>query len=151
VAKTFQPTPLRRVISSKNAWRVKRMMERTVQKGGTGTRAALNGYAVGGKTGTAQKVDSDVGGYAQDKFVASFIGFVPVESPEIVVVVVIDEPKKHHYGGVVSAPVFRRIAQETLRYLKVPPELAAPEWTDADPDHPGSGAEEETGEAPRIS
>lgn len=151
VVKTFQPTPLRRVISSKNAWRVKRMMERTVKKGGTGTRAALSGYAVGGKTGTAQKVDPTVGGYAQDKFVASFIGFVPVESPEIVVVVVIDEPKKHHYGGVVSAPVFRRIAQETLRYLKVPPELATPEWTDARPDQAGGRADEEPAEAPRIS
>jgi len=151
VVKTFQPTPLRRVISPENAWRVKRMMERTVEKGGTGVRAALNGYAVGGKTGTAQKVDPAVGGYAQDKHIASFIGFVPVESPEIVVVVVIDEPKKRHYGGVVSAPVFKRIAQETLRYLKVPPELATPEWTDAMPDHPGARADEETGQAPRIS
>ena len=67
-----------------------------------------------------------------------FVGFVPVENPEIVVLVVVDEPQKRHYGGVVAAPVFRRIIRETLRYLKVPPELATPEFT-------GSGRESTRG------
>ncbi|MCK4728784.1 MAG: penicillin-binding protein 2, partial [Desulfobacterales bacterium] len=93
-----------------------------VEKGGTGVRAALRGYKVAGKTGTAQKADPGGGGYAADKYISSFVGFVPAQDPEIVVVVVIDEPRKHNYGGVVAAPVFRRIVEKTLRYLKVPPE-----------------------------
>jgi cell division protein FtsI (penicillin-binding protein 3) len=129
IIKSFQPTALRQVISSENARHITRMMERTVEKGGTGVRAALRGYRVAGKTGTAQKADPAGGGYAEDKYIASFVGFVPAENPEIVVLVVIDEPYKHHYGGVVAAPVFRRIAQKALRYLKVPPELATPEGT----------------------
>lgn len=126
VIKTFQPAAVRQVISSENAWRLTRMMERSVEKGGTGVRAALRGYRVAGKTGTAQKADPAAGGYAKDKYIASFVGLVPAENPEIVVLVVIDEPRKKHYGGVVAAPVFKRIIQETLRYLKVPPELATP-------------------------
>ncbi len=127
IIKSFQPTVLRQVISSENAWRLTRMMERTVEKGGTGVRAALRGHRVVGKTGTAQKADPARRGYAKDKYISSFVGFVPAENPEIVVLVIVDEPQKHHYGGVVAAPVFRRIIRETLRYLKVPPELATPE------------------------
>jgi cell division protein FtsI (penicillin-binding protein 3) len=126
VTKTFQPTALRQVVSSENAWRLTRMMERSVEKGGTGVRAALRGYRVAGKTGTAQKADPAAGGYAEDKYIASFVGFVPAEDPEIVVLVAVDEPHENHYGGVVAAPVFRRIIRETLRYLKVPPALATP-------------------------
>ena len=130
IIKSFQPTVLRQVISSENAWRLTRMMERTVEKGGTGVQAALRGHRVAGKTGTAQKADPVRRGYAKDKYISSFVGFVPAENPEIVVLVVVDEPQKHHYGGVVAAPVFRRIIRETLRYLKVPPELATPEFTE---------------------
>jgi cell division protein FtsI (penicillin-binding protein 3) len=154
VVKSFQPTALRQVISSENAWRLTRMMERAVEKGGTGVRAALGGYKVAGKTGTAQKADPAGGGYAEDKYIASFVGFVPAENPEIVVLVVIDEPKKHHYGGVVAAPVFRRIIRETLRYLKVPPELATPEYTDLGLDSPGTNRREahrRAGESLRVS
>ena len=136
VIKSFQPTALRRAISSENAWRLTRMMERTVEKGGTGVRAALRGYKVAGKTGTAQKADPGGGGYAADKYIASFVGFVPAENPEIVVLVVIDEPQKHHYGGVVAAPVFRRIVRKTLRYLKIPPEPATSECTGPGLDSP---------------
>ena len=78
------------------------------------------GYSAAGKTGTAQKADSR-GSYADDRFVASFLGFAPADRPEIVVLVIIDEPKRHHYGGVVAAPAFKRIAEETLHYLNVPP------------------------------
>jgi cell division protein FtsI (penicillin-binding protein 3) len=151
VVEAFQPTPLRQVISPENAWRLRHMMQRTVEKGGTGTRAALRGYAVGGKTGTAQKADPRGGGYSEDKYMASFVGFAPVESPEVVTIVVIDEPKGSHYGGVVAAPVFRKIVGKTLRYLKVPPELATPELTDHSSDQPGEDSDEQTEEALRIS
>ncbi len=146
VVKSFQPAALRQVISSENAWRLTRMMERAVEKGGTGVRAALGGYKVAGKTGTAQKADPAGGGYAEDKYIASFVGFVPAEDPEIVVLVVIDEPQKHHYGGVVAAPVFRRIVRKTLRYLKVPPELATPECTG-----PGRKSQRPVGNSLRVS
>jgi cell division protein FtsI (penicillin-binding protein 3) len=129
VVKSFQPTALRQVVLPENAWLLRRMMERTVEKGGTGVQAALMDYRVAGKTGTAQKADPAGGGYAEDKYISSFVGFVPAENPKIVVLVVINEPHKHHYGGVVAAPVFRHIAQKTLRYLKVPHELAPPECT----------------------
>jgi cell division protein FtsI/penicillin-binding protein 2 len=128
--KNFEPTPLRRVISRENARRLTRMLMRTVEEeDGTGVQAAVRGYHVAGKTGTAQKADPG-GGYAAGKYVASFVGFAPAENPEIVVLVAIDEPREGRYGGVVSAPVFRRIVRETLRYLKVPPELVTPEHAD---------------------
>ena len=121
IVKSFQPTRLRRVISSESARCLTSMLERAVAKGGTGVRAALGGYRVAGKTGTAQKADTGGGGYARDKHMASFVGFVPVENPEIVILVIVDEPRKHYYGGVVAAPIFRRIVAETLQYLKIPP------------------------------
>ncbi|RLB83337.1 MAG: penicillin-binding protein 2 [Deltaproteobacteria bacterium] len=130
IVQRFGPTALRQVISPQNARCLTHMLERTVEKGGTGVRAALRDYRVAGKTGTAQKADPTGCGYAEDKYIASFVGFVPAENPEIVVLVVIDEPRKDYYGGVVAAPVFRRIAKETLRYLKIPPELVIPDSTE---------------------
>jgi len=78
-----------------------------------------------GKTGTAQKVDPRTGGYAKGKYFASFVGFAPVDNPRIAVFVGIDDPKGDYYGGQVAAPVFKRIVEETLRYLKVPATLVA--------------------------
>ena len=86
----------------------------------------MKGYGVAGKTGTAQKVRESGKGYAKDRHLASFVGFAPQENPQIVILVVVDEPRKHYYGGVVAAPVFRRIALETLQYLKVPPGSITP-------------------------
>jgi cell division protein FtsI (penicillin-binding protein 3) len=123
----FSPTKLRRVISSDVARSVTRMLERVVAKGGTGLKAALRGYRVAGKTGTAQKVDPKEMRYARDKYVAAFAGFVPAGEPKIAILVVVDEPQRQHYGGVVAAPVFRRIARETLQHLKIPPELVTPD------------------------
>ncbi|MGD8513260.1 MAG: penicillin-binding protein 2 [Deltaproteobacteria bacterium] len=122
----FTPKKGRRVISSKVARCVTRMLERVVAKGGTGVNAAVRGYRVAGKTGTAQKVDPKEMGYARGKYIAAFAGFVPARDPKITILVVVDEPKKQHYGGVVAAPVFRRIAQESLQHLKIPPELVIP-------------------------
>jgi cell division protein FtsI (penicillin-binding protein 3) len=93
-----------------------------VAEGGTGAEAALPGYSVGGKTGTAKKIGPD-GTYSDDRYVASFVGFTPVEDPAITILVIIDEPRTAYYGGVVAAPAFRRIAQETLHYLNVHPDI----------------------------
>lgn len=116
--KTFQPQPMRRVISAETAAAVSRMMESVTATGGTGTRAAIEGFRVAGKTGTAQKVDPISKGYSATKRTASFIGFVPAEKPQLAILVVIDEPSSSPYGGVVAAPAFREIAFNTLCYLK---------------------------------
>jgi cell division protein FtsI (penicillin-binding protein 3) len=124
--KAFEPEPVRQVISAQSARTVRKIMQSVVTEGGTGQKAALSGYSVGGKTGTAQKV-SEEGGYAKDRFVSSFIGFAPVEDPEAVILVVIDEPRTRHYGGTVAAPAFRKIAHGTLQYRKVIPTVASKE------------------------
>jgi cell division protein FtsI (penicillin-binding protein 3) len=121
---TFKPQAVRRVVSQATARTVIEMMKGVVGEGGTGSAAALERYTVCGKTGTAQKVDAS-GQYAKGKYVSSFIGFVPADAPSLVILVVIDEPQKAHYGGVVAAPAFKKIAQETLEYLATPPERDA--------------------------
>jgi cell division protein FtsI (penicillin-binding protein 3) len=100
------------------------MLTAVTEDGGTGVEAAVPGFRVAGKTATAQKVDPKTGKYSQDKFTASFIGFVPARRPRIVVVVVLDEPMIGHYGGDLAGPVFRRVAEGTLRYLGVTPSEA---------------------------
>src|SRR6185312_14084147 len=89
--------------------------------GGTGTAAAIPGYTVAGKTGTAQKPDGK-GGYSDTNFVASFVGMVPATKPRLVVLVVVDEPRGSIFGGVVAAPAFASIAKFDLQYLEVPPD-----------------------------
>ncbi len=121
IIKSFKPTVVRRVISEKTASTVSRILETVTAEGGTGTNAALDGYRVCGKTGTAQKVDGP-GGYANGKYIASFVGFVPAEDPEIAILVIVDEPQESIYGGAVAAPAFKKIARETLNYLNVQPQ-----------------------------
>jgi cell division protein FtsI (penicillin-binding protein 3) len=116
----FEPTAIRRVVSAHTARIVTQMMESAVSAGSTGTQATLAGYRVCGKTGTAQKID-DEGRYAKDRYVASFVGFVPSDRPVLTILVIIDEPQKNHYGGTVAAPVFRKIARGAMDYLDVPP------------------------------
>jgi len=118
------PQVLRRVITPETAAKLARMMEGVAAEGGTGMSAAVDGFRVAGKTGTAQKVDPLTRGYSVDKRTASFIGFVPAGNPRLTILVVIDEPKTSPYGGIVAAPAFGAIAQQTLCYLKVPPEQA---------------------------
>ncbi len=108
-----------RVVSRDTAAKLIHMMEQAVRSG-TGTMAAVPGYTVAGKTGTAQKVGSE-GGYAAGRYVASFTGFVPARNPRLVVTVIIDEPQGAIYGGTVAAPVFRKVAQFALFRLKIPP------------------------------
>ncbi len=116
----IKPESLGRVVSARTADTVRTILRTVVTEGGTGVKAEVNGYSVCGKTGTAQKLEPD-GGYAQDRYIASFVGFAPAERPAIAVLVVVDEPKGTIYGGLVAAPAFSRIVKETLGYLNVPP------------------------------
>jgi cell division protein FtsI (penicillin-binding protein 3) len=118
---SFSPQVVRRVISPETAREVTRMMEGVTTSGGTGMSAAVEGYLVAGKTGTAQKVDPITRSYSADKRTASFVGFIPADNPKLTILVIIDEPKTSPYGGVVAAPAFRNIAQQALCYLNVPP------------------------------
>ncbi len=97
------------------------LMLKDVVAEGTGTYAAMPGYQVAGKTGTAQKPDSH-GGYATGRYVASFVGIVPASRPRLVVLVTVDEPQGAIWGGVVAAPAFQQIARFDLQYLEVPPD-----------------------------
>ncbi len=116
----FAPRKVRKAISAATASVVRGMMRSVVSEGGTGARAALNGYAVCGKTGTARKTDQ-YGAYAEQKYTASFVGFAPASRPAVSILVIIDEPTRQYYGGLVAAPVFKQIAQGVLNYLNVPP------------------------------
>ncbi len=117
-----EPRVVRMAVSAKTAGIVKRIMKTVITEGGTGVNAALEGYSVSGKTGTAQKID-DSGKYARGKYVASFLGFAPADEPKVVILVVVNEPEGEHYGGIVAAPAFKKIAHETLNYLNIPPML----------------------------
>jgi cell division protein FtsI (penicillin-binding protein 3) len=121
VVQKFEPQVLRRVISSDTAQKVTRMMEGVTTEGGTGTNAAVEGFRVAGKTGTAQKADPVTHRYSASKRTGSFIGFIPADKPRLTILVVIDEPKTSPYGGVVAAPAFHSIALNSLAYLKVVP------------------------------
>jgi cell division protein FtsI (penicillin-binding protein 3) len=117
----FKPQKVRSVISARTATIVKNILKTVITEGGTGVNAALDGYTAGGKTGTARKLDEN-GKYSKTRHTASFIGFAPADNPEIAILVIIDEPQGKYYGGIVAAPVFKQIAQQTLTYLNVPPE-----------------------------
>ena len=118
----FLPGASRRVISSYTAAEMRSMMQKVVLEG-TGRKAILEGYTSAGKTGTAQKVDPATGAYSKTKYVGSFAGFAPVNNPQIVVAVILDSAVGLHQGGQVSAPVFRRVAQQVLEYLHTPHDL----------------------------
>ncbi len=118
----FKPTQLRQVISPKTARQVKVMMNMVVQEKGTGTKAAMEGYSVCGKTSTAQKASKSKNGYEKNKYIAAFAGFAPQKNPELAILVVIDEPRKQHYGGEVAAPAFKTIMAKSFNYLNIAPE-----------------------------
>jgi cell division protein FtsI (penicillin-binding protein 3) len=108
-----------KVLSAESARAMRAMLELAVQPGGTGPRARIMGWRVAGKTGTAHKQEN--GGYAADKYLASFVGFAPASAPRLIVAVMIDEPSAGgHYGGTVAAPVFAQVMQGALRLLGVP-------------------------------
>ena len=96
-------------------------MLRGVVVEGTGTEAAIPGYTVAGKTGTAAKIDAN-GRYSHTRYVASFVGLVPARKPELVIMVMVDEPRGSIYGGAVAAPAFKQIARFNLEHLEIPPD-----------------------------
>jgi cell division protein FtsI (penicillin-binding protein 3) len=110
----------RRVVSRWIARELTSMLQNVVLDG-TGTLAQIPGYHVAGKTGTAAKPDSQ-GGYSTSRYVASFVGFAPATRPRVVVLVTVDEPRGAIWGGVVAAPAFKTIMQQTLQYLSAPPD-----------------------------
>ena len=121
IIKTSRSASRERVFDKRIAQQVLAMMERVTQKQGTAPAAAVDGYRVAGKTGTARIVGSK--GYDDERHVAWFVGVVPVSAPRLVMVVVVNEPKAGLYGGgKVAAPIFARIAERSLRLLGVPPD-----------------------------
>lgn len=124
VVKAVGAEPLEQAVSAQTAGAVLQMMTRVVAEG-TGTQAAIAGYLVAGKTGTAQK-PSPSGGYAPGRYIASFLGIVPADTPKLAVLVILDEPRGVYYGGAVAAPVFREVASQTLWYLRIPPAKRLP-------------------------
>jgi cell division protein FtsI (penicillin-binding protein 3) len=110
----------RRMLSAGVARQLVQMLKGVTVEGGTAPLAAIPGYQVAGKTGTAQKPEN--GSYAAGKYVASFVGMVPASKPRLLVLVAVDEPRGAIWGGVVAAPAFQEIAQFDLQYLEVPPD-----------------------------
>jgi cell division protein FtsI (penicillin-binding protein 3) len=114
-----RPQVARQVVKPRTARRLNKLLVRAVAQG-TGMAASVDGYTVAGKTGTAQKFDREEGGYARDRYVTSFIGFAPAESPAFAMLILVDEPRGMPYGGTVAAPVFSKAARQILRYLHIP-------------------------------
>jgi cell division protein FtsI/penicillin-binding protein 2 len=116
-----QPIPEgKRVLSEETAAQVREMLEGVLGPGGTATGAGIDGYELGGKTGTAEKPDEH-GGYSKTKFVASFVGFAPAKRPQLLVAVMVDEPKGDIYGGTVAGPAFKDITNYALTNLRIAP------------------------------
>ena len=120
VVASFKNKDMDRIISAKTAETFKDILKSVVEEGGTGTSASVDGNAVAGKTGTAQIIDPRTKRYSKEKYVSSFVGFVPADSPRIAMIVVVYEPKGQIYGGAVAAPVFRDIAGQALSYMNIP-------------------------------
>lgn len=110
-----------RVISKKTSSIVSRMLESVIQKG-TGVCAQIPGYAVAGKTGTAQVVDPQTGTYSTNDYVASFIGFAPTSNPKYVTLISVSDPQGDIWGETVAAPAFQKVMKFTLEYFNVPPD-----------------------------
>jgi cell division protein FtsI/penicillin-binding protein 2 len=113
------PPPAPQVISRRTALRLQRMLEGVLGPDGTAPEAAVAGYDISGKTGTAEKAED--GGYSKTHFVASFIGFAPARDARLLVAVIVDSPGGAHTGGEVAAPAFEKIASFALPYLGIPP------------------------------
>lgn len=123
---TMQPTPpsgTRRVVSERTARQMTGMLTEVVERG-TGINAAIDGYTVAGKTGTAKKPRRDARGYEPGAYVSTFAGFVPAQRPALTAIVMLDEPRGAIYGGTVSAPAFAAITRYGLRQFRVPPVAA---------------------------
>jgi cell division protein FtsI (penicillin-binding protein 3) len=116
------PTPAsssRRVVSAQTATTIRSMLESVVEPGGTAPLAAVPGYRVGGKTGTAQRYDPATGGY--HGYTMSFIGMAPIDKPDLVVAVTLQAPRSAIGGGVNAGPVFKDVMAFALEALRIPP------------------------------
>lgn len=131
--KLFQgPVRVRQVISPETARRVTEYMKKAVSPGFTGANAAVPGYTVAGKTGTAQKANEKTKGYAEGKYVVSFMGFLPADRPRLAMIVVLDEPVGEKvFGGTIAAPIFQAIAKQAMVLLKVPSSAESPVIADS--------------------
>lgn len=116
--------PSKRAITSKAASETTGMLMHVVSEG-TGTEAAVPGYSVAGKTGTAQVALPNGRGYASGTYIGSFIGYLPADDPQLLICVKLDQPRNAIYGGVVAAPVFRKLAEFSVAHLKIPPTTMA--------------------------
>ena len=122
---TYPPVMVREVVTPETTEKVKSALKDVVSKRGTAFAAAVPGFSVAGKTGTAQKPDAH-GGYYESRYVTSFIGFMPVEDPQFVCLVMVDDAKAsetQNYGGTIAAPVFARIGEQAARYLNLQPDM----------------------------
>jgi len=115
VIKSFEPQQVDQMITPETARRLREILVQVVENG-TAKQARVEGVLAGGKTGTARKVIN--GAYAMGHYYASFVGFAPADNPQIAVMVVVDDPRGTYFGGTVSAPVFKEIVSNTLRYME---------------------------------
>ncbi len=122
IIKSVTPEAERQIISGRTAEKVTDILKTVVEQGGTATKAYIQGNLVAGKTGTAQIFDNKKKRYSKDKYISSFVGFVPADDPRLALIVVIYEPEGKSYGGVVAAPVFKNIIEHTFAYMNVPME-----------------------------
>ncbi|MEI6560745.1 MAG: penicillin-binding protein 2 [Verrucomicrobiota bacterium] len=125
----FDPVPLRQVVGAKAAADLRSALKEVVSKRGTAYAATIPGYSAGGKTGTAQIAKPGGGGYYDNRFVTSFVGFFPVDDPQVVCLVMVDDAKASenlNYGGLVAGPAFSHIGEQTARYLNIPPDVQIP-------------------------
>ena len=119
VVEEYEPTTVRRVIDEETSQIMCELLQGVVENGG-GTQAQIEGYAVGGKTGTAQKYGDD-GEILEDKYIASFIGFAPATDAQLVVLILVDEPSEGEtFGSVVAAPYVKQVLESSLKYLGIP-------------------------------
>lgn len=124
-ASVFEPKVIRQVISAETARELTTIMTAVVREG-TGHNAAIPGYEVAGKTGTAQKMDPAIRRYSHAPGVLSFVGFAPADDPRMAMIVLLDEPKNEKWGSEAAAPIFAAIGREALRHLNVPPQGTTP-------------------------
>jgi cell division protein FtsI (penicillin-binding protein 3) len=118
--KEYSREPVTEVLSPEISRSVLRMMETATQPGGTAKRAAIEGYRISGKTGTAQVTDPSTGGYYKDKYIASFLGIFPTEKPRLIIYVSIENPKgEHYYGSRIAAPVFKEAAEALIPLMGI--------------------------------
>jgi cell division protein FtsI (penicillin-binding protein 3) len=126
----FDPVAVRQVVSKETTQALMRILVRTVHEG-TGRHAVIPGYDVGGKTGTAQKLDPNTKRYSRAPGVLSFVGIAPADAPRFVMLVMLDEPKNEKWGSEAAAPIFAAIGRDVLRYFDVPPRDATSVHIDA--------------------